>query len=59
MPMFLYSRDMSTSHKAQVFSMGEETIQNASVLTYFTDSIAPEKSESINTTTLKAYKLSQ
>lgn len=50
---------MSTSHNAQVFSMGKETIQNVSVLTYFTDSIAPGKSESINTTTLKAYKLSQ
>lgn len=59
MPVFLYSKDMSTSHKAQAFSMGEETIQNVSVLTYFTDSTAPGKSESINTSTLKAYKLSQ
>lgn len=57
MPMFLCSRDVSTSHKALVFSMAEETIQSTSVLTYFTDSIVSGKSESIKTTTLKTLML--
>ena len=57
MPMFLCSRDVSTSHKAPVFSTAEEMIQSTSVLTYFTDSIVSGKSESINTTTLKTLVL--
>jgi hypothetical protein len=57
MPMFLCSRDVSTSHKAQVFSTAEETILNISVLTYFTDSIVSGKSKSIKTTTLKTHML--